>query len=206
MTGGQSFFDGPLFTLSKVRIVYACQMDTKVPFKSVSVSRFYRKVSCLQFRSFGVNLFYLLFTLSVNVTPTNELWEDYKTLISAKTLCFITFFLILSLLPIQKGGYVVYLQMWIPRYIDVHSHFSQNILNKGIFQMWIHHYGARTFRLRTFRPRTFRPRTFRPRTFRPMDILALDISVMEKKHTFCFCRWNSTVYYPSRLICSIITS
>ena len=53
--------------------------------------------------SFGVNSFYLLFTLSVNVTPTNELWEDYKTLISAKTLCFITFFLILSLLPIQKG-------------------------------------------------------------------------------------------------------
>ena len=30
--------------------------------------------------------------------------------------------------------------MWIPRYIDMNPHFSQNILNKGIFQMWIHHY------------------------------------------------------------------
>ena len=46
---------------------------------------------------------------SVNVTVTNELLEVYKTLISAKTLCFMTFFLILSLLPIQEGGYVVYL-------------------------------------------------------------------------------------------------
>ena len=24
--------------------------------------------------------------------------------------------------------------------IDMNPHFSQNILNKGIFQMWIHHY------------------------------------------------------------------
>ena len=46
---------------------------------------------------------------SVNVTVTNELLEVYKTLISAKTLCFMTSFLILSLLPIQKRGYVVYL-------------------------------------------------------------------------------------------------
>ena len=46
---------------------------------------------------------------SVNVTVTNELLEVYKTLISAKTLCFMTFILILSLLPIQDGGYVVYL-------------------------------------------------------------------------------------------------
>ena len=46
---------------------------------------------------------------SVNVTVINELLEVYKTLISAKTLCFMTFFLILSLLPIQEGGYVVYL-------------------------------------------------------------------------------------------------
>ena len=30
--------------------------------------------------------------------------------------------------------------MWIPHYIDMNPHFSQNILNKGIFQMWIHHY------------------------------------------------------------------
>ena len=54
--------------------------------------------------------------------------------------------------------------------------------------------------------RTFRPRTFRPWTFRPMDISATDISAMEKIQTFCFCRWNSTVYYPSKIICSIITS
>ena len=46
---------------------------------------------------------------SVNVTVTNELLEVYKTLISAKTLCFMTFFLILSLLPIQEGRYVIYL-------------------------------------------------------------------------------------------------
>ena len=46
---------------------------------------------------------------SVNVTVTNELLEVYITLISAKTLCFMTFFLIPSLLPIQKRGYVVYL-------------------------------------------------------------------------------------------------
>ena len=45
---------------------------------------------------------------SVDVTVTNELLEVYKTLISAKTLCFMTFFLISPLLPIQKGGYVVY--------------------------------------------------------------------------------------------------
>ena len=40
---------------------------------------------------------------SVKVTITNELLDVYKTLISAKTLCFMTFFLILSLLPKQKG-------------------------------------------------------------------------------------------------------
>ena len=46
---------------------------------------------------------------SVNVTVFNELLEVYKKLISAKTLCFMTFFLILLLLTIQEGGYVVYL-------------------------------------------------------------------------------------------------
>ena len=46
---------------------------------------------------------------SVNVTVTNELLEVYQTLISAKTLCFMTFFLFLSLLPIQEWGFVVYL-------------------------------------------------------------------------------------------------
>ena len=35
--------------------------------------------------------------------------------------------------------------MWIPRYIDMNPHFSQNVLNKGpvfkgIFRMWIHPY------------------------------------------------------------------
>ena len=48
------------------------------------------------------------------------------------------------------------------------------------------------------------------------DISATDISVNGhfghghfghgKIHTFCICRWSSTVYYPSRLICSFITS
>ena len=46
---------------------------------------------------------------SVNVAITNELLEVFKTFISAKTLCFMTFLLIPSLLPIQKRGYVVYL-------------------------------------------------------------------------------------------------
>ena len=45
----------------------------------------------------------------MNVTVTNELLEVHKTLTSAKTLCFMTFFLIPSLLPIKKRGYVVYL-------------------------------------------------------------------------------------------------
>ena len=51
------------------------------------------------------------------------------------------FSLILSLKPIQKGGYVVpyIFKMWIPCYIEVNPHFSQKILNKGIFQMWIHY-------------------------------------------------------------------
>ena len=30
--------------------------------------------------------------------------------------------------------------MWIPRYIDMNPHFSQNILNKGILRMWIHRF------------------------------------------------------------------
>ena len=69
----------------------------------------------------------------MNVTATNILWEVYKT-------NFMTFFLILSLLPIQKGDVLNIFKMWIPRYIDLNPQFSQNILNKGIFQMWIHHY------------------------------------------------------------------
>ena len=78
----------------------------QVPRKSIPVSRFTGK---------WVDYSFVLFVLlestrsisyspySVNVTVTNELLEDYKTLISAKTLCFMTFFLILSLLPIQKA-------------------------------------------------------------------------------------------------------
>ena len=30
--------------------------------------------------------------------------------------------------------------MWIPHYIDMNPHFSQNILNKDIFRMRIHRY------------------------------------------------------------------
>ena len=78
----------------------------QVPRKSIPVSRFTGK---------WVDYSFVLFVplestrsisyspYSVNVTVTNELLEDYKTLISAKTLCFMTFFLILSLLPIQKA-------------------------------------------------------------------------------------------------------
>ena len=76
----------------------------------------------------------------MNVTVTNELLEVYKTLISAKTLCFMTIFLIPSLLPIQKGGYVVYLLNVDTSLYRHESTFSQYILNKGIFQMWIHHF------------------------------------------------------------------
>ena len=30
--------------------------------------------------------------------------------------------------------------MLIPRFLDMNPHLSQHILNKDIFQMWIHHY------------------------------------------------------------------
>ena len=53
---------------------------------------------------------------------------------------FFDFFPYSVIVTNTKGGYVVYVQMWIPRYIDMSPHFSQTILNKGIFQMWIHHY------------------------------------------------------------------
>ena len=42
---------------------------------------------------------------------------------------------------IQKGGYVVYLlNVDTSLYIDMNPHFSQNILNKDIFRMWIYRY------------------------------------------------------------------
>ena len=71
--------------------------------KSIPVSRFtgkwvdYSVVLLESTRSISYSPY------SVNVTVTNELLEVYKTLISAKALCFMTFFLILSLLPIQKA-------------------------------------------------------------------------------------------------------
>ena len=84
----------------------------------------------------------LVLTRSIfyDVTATNELCEVYKVLISAKTLCFMTFFLLCHCYQCKKGGMLHIFKMWIPRYIDVNPHFSQNILNKGIFQMWIPRY------------------------------------------------------------------
>ena len=77
--------------------------------KSIPVSRFTGKWVDYSFVLLESTRSIFYSPYSVNVTVTNELLEVYKTLISAKTLCFMTFFLILSLLPIQKGGYVVYL-------------------------------------------------------------------------------------------------
>ena len=49
--------------------------------------------------------------------------------------------LILSLLPKQKRGKVYIFKLWIPRrYIDMNPHSRQIVFNKGIFQIWIHHY------------------------------------------------------------------
>ena len=64
---------------------------------------------------------------SVNVTATSELWKVYKVLILAKTLYFMTFFLILSLLPIQKGGNAAYLQnVDTSLYKDMYPHCLDN--------------------------------------------------------------------------------
>ena len=77
----------------------------QVPRKSIPILRFTGK--WVDYSFVPRSIFYSPY--SVNVTVTNELLEVYKTLISAKTLCFMTFFLIRSLLLIQEGGYVVYL-------------------------------------------------------------------------------------------------
>ena len=81
----------------------------QVPRKSFPILRFTGKWVDYSFVLLKSTLSIFYSPYSVNVTVTNELLEVYKTLISAKTLYFMTFFLILSLLPIQEGGYVVYL-------------------------------------------------------------------------------------------------
>ena len=81
----------------------------QLPCKSIPVSQFIGKWVEYSFVLLESTRSIFYSPYSVNVTVTNELLEVYKTLISAKTLCFMTFFLILSLLPILKGGYVVYL-------------------------------------------------------------------------------------------------
>ena len=82
----------------------------QVPRKSIPILRFTGKWVNYSFVLFESTRSIFYSPYSVNVTVTNELLEVYlRTLISAKTLCFMTFFLILSLLPIHEGGYVVYL-------------------------------------------------------------------------------------------------
>ena len=77
---------------------------------------------------------------SVNVTVTNELLEVYKTLISAKTLCFMTFFsLFCQCYQYKKGDMLYIFQMWIHYYIDMITHKSKHI-EVYIFRMWIHRY------------------------------------------------------------------
>ena len=80
----------------------------QVPRKSIPILRFTGKWVDYSFVLLESTRSICYSPYSVNVTVINELLEVYKTLISAKT-CFMTFFLILSLLPIQEGGYVVYL-------------------------------------------------------------------------------------------------
>ena len=76
----------------------------QVPCKSIPVSRFTGKWVDYSFVLLESTRSIFYSPYSVNVTLTNELLEVCKTLNSAKTLCFMTFFLILYLLPIQKGG------------------------------------------------------------------------------------------------------
>ena len=116
----------------------------QVPRKSIPVSRFTGKWVDYSFVLLESTRSISYSPYSVNFTVTNELLEVYKTLISAKTLCFMTFFSLFChcyQYKKQKGGYVVYLlNVDTSLYKDMNPHFSQNILNKGIFQMWIHHY------------------------------------------------------------------
>ena len=81
----------------------------QVPRKSFPVLRFTGKWVDYSFVLLESTRSIFYSPYSVNVTVINELLEVYKTLISAKTLCFMTFFLILSLLPNTRRGYVVYL-------------------------------------------------------------------------------------------------
>ena len=102
----------------------------QVPRKSIPILRFTGKWVDYSFVLLESTRSICYSPYSVNLTVINELLEVYKTLISAKTLCFMTFFLILSLIPIQEGGYVVYiLNVDTSLYIDMNPHFSQNILN-----------------------------------------------------------------------------
>ena len=110
-------------------------MDTTGTMQKYSGITVFQKVVLLESAR---SIFYSPY--SVNVTVTNELLDVYKTLISAKTLCFMTFSLFCHCYQYKKGDMLYILKMWIPRYIDMNPHFSQNILNKGIFQMLIHHY------------------------------------------------------------------
>ena len=64
----------------------------QVPRKSIPVSRFTGKWVDYSFVLFESTRSISYSPYSVNVTVTNELLEVYKKLISAKTLCFMTFF------------------------------------------------------------------------------------------------------------------
>ena len=81
----------------------------QVPRKSIPISRFTGKWVDNSFVPLESTRSICYSPYSVNVTVINELLEVYKTLISAKTLCFMTFFLILSLLPIQEFCFVLIL-------------------------------------------------------------------------------------------------
>ena len=64
----------------------------QVPRKSISILRFTGKWVDYSFVLLESTRSIFYSPYSVNVTVTNELLEVYKTLISAKTLCFMTFF------------------------------------------------------------------------------------------------------------------
>ena len=75
----------------------------QVPRKSIPVSQFTGKWVDYSFVLLESTRSIFYSPYSVNVTVTNELLEVYKTLISAKALCFMTFSLFRHCYQYKKG-------------------------------------------------------------------------------------------------------
>ena len=84
--------------------------DSQIACKSIGVSWFTEKRVDYSFVLLVSTRSIFDLPYSVNVTATNELWEVYKVLILAKTLCFMTFFPYSVIVTNTKRGYAAYLQ------------------------------------------------------------------------------------------------